>query len=53
MAKDRKGESAPREEQTSSGQHGGNRAGGEKDEDKTERSSQAAGKDPNRGKGKS
>lgn len=34
----------------SSGEHGGNRGGNQDKKDKPQKSSQAAGKDPNRGK---
>ena len=51
MAKEHKGDSAPRLKETSKGEHGGNRGGdSNKDEKQSPRSSQAAGKDPNRGK---
>lgn len=50
MAKEHKGQSAPRERDESHGQHGGNRGGDQKkDADQNKKSSQAAGKDPNRG----
>jgi hypothetical protein len=42
------------EDKETSGSHGGNRAGGRKEAEKEPRqSSQAAGKDPHRGKGRS
>lgn len=51
MAKEHKGDSAPRVDQSSKGEHGGNRAGSAKEDQKPGKSSQAAGKDPQRGKG--
>lgn len=48
MAKDDKAK-AQTEDRSSAGQHGGNR-GGSHDKDRESKSSQAAGKDPQRGK---
>ncbi|WP_170984146.1 hypothetical protein [Rhodoligotrophos defluvii] len=51
MAKVHKGKSAPREQDTSSGRHGGNRGGERaKEAERPKKSSQAAGQDPHRGK---
>ena len=50
MAKDHKGDSAPRVDQSGKGEHGGNRAGDADADKKPDKSSQAAGKDPHRGK---
>jgi hypothetical protein len=51
MAREHKGESAARQENRSKGEHGGNRAGKDpKEETEPKKSSQAAGKDPHRGK---
>lgn len=54
MAKEHKGDSAPRPPtKTSLGKHGGNRAGERKHEaQRPKKSSQAAGKDPSRGEGR-
>lgn len=50
MAKEHKGQSAPRIDGRSKGEHGGNRAGERREEaEKPKKSSQAAGKDPHRG----
>jgi hypothetical protein len=51
MAKEHKGKSATAPAQnTSAGEHGGNRGGDQKNtEDQRKQSNQAAGKDPNRG----
>ncbi|MBY3488963.1 hypothetical protein [Rhizobium laguerreae] len=49
MAKEHKGDSAPRQDQKSKGEHGGNRAGSRDKPDDSSRSSQAAGKDAHRG----
>jgi hypothetical protein len=49
MAKQHKGKSAPNPPHRSSGKHGGNRAGNQnKLADQPKKSSQAAGKDPQR-----
>ncbi|MBY3390483.1 hypothetical protein [Rhizobium laguerreae] len=53
MAKEHKGDSAPRQDQKSKGEHGGNRAGSHDKPAETSRSSQAAGKDPHRGQSQS
>jgi hypothetical protein len=50
MAKDHKGDSAPRAAISNDGEHGGNRAGDDSKDTKPAKSSQAAGKDPHRGK---
>lgn len=50
MAREYKGQSAPRTDGGSKGEHGGNRAGERRDDaEKSKRSSQAVGKDPHRG----
>lgn len=49
MAREHKGKSAPRIDDKSKGEHGGNRAGTRARETEVKKSSQAAGKDPHRG----
>ena len=51
MAKEHKGDSAPRIATSKDGDHGGNRAGEDNTDKQPPKSSQAAGKDPHRGKG--
>lgn len=51
MAKEHKGDSAPRISTSRDVDHGGNRAGKDNTDKQPPKSSQAAGKDPHRGKG--
>ncbi|MEZ2128089.1 MULTISPECIES: hypothetical protein [unclassified Sinorhizobium] len=53
MAKEHKGDSAPRLDEKSKSEHGGNRGGSHDKPSTSRKSSQAAGKDPHRGQSQS